>query len=183
METWIDSNIIFSGKIFAVRTGTVRLDDGRTAQRDVIENLGGVGIVPVLNNEVILIRQFRIAVNREIVEIPAGRLEDGETPESCAGRELQEEIGYRAGKLIPVHAYYSSVGFTNERMHIFLGLDLAETARRPEQDERIQILRVPLSEIEPKLRSGEFEDAKTIIGLYALLSYATIPGTGIRVTP
>lgn len=177
METWIDSNIAFSGKIFTVRTGTVRLDDGRTAQRDVVENPGGVGIVPVLNDEVILVRQFRIAINREIVEIPAGRLEEGETPESCAGRELQEEIGYRAGKLILASSYYSSAGFSNERMYLFLGLDLDEVALRPEWDERIQIVRIPIAEIEPKLRSGEFEDAKTIIGLYALLSYLEVEAT------
>ncbi|HEX6385590.1 MAG TPA: NUDIX hydrolase [Anaerolineae bacterium] len=171
METWIDDKIVFSGKIFAVRTGTVRLDDGRTAEREVVENPGGVGIVPVLNDEVILVRQFRIAVNREIVEIPAGRLEEGETPESCAGRELEEEIGYRADKLIPVSSYYSSAGFSNERMYLFLGLDLGEVALRPEWDERLQIVRIPIAEIGSKLRNGEFEDAKTIIGLYALLSY------------
>lgn len=175
METWIESNIIFTGKIFEVRTGSVRLDDGRTAQRDVVENPGGVAVVPVLNDEVILVRQFRIAINREIVEIPAGRLEPGETPESCAGRELEEEIGYRAGKLVPLHSYYSSAGFANEKMVIFLGLELSQIAQRPEWDERLQVIRIPLSEVELKLRGGEFEDAKTIIGLYALLSYATEP--------
>lgn len=100
-----------------------------------------------------------------------GRLEGQESPALCAARELEEELGYRARQLVPITSYYSSVGFTNERMHIFLGLDLEETEIRPEWDERIQAIQIPIRDIETKLMNGEFEDSKTIIGLYALLSY------------
>ena len=171
METWVDSEIVFSGRVFSVRTGTVCLDDRSNAQRDVVEHSGGVAVVPIIDNEIALIRQFRISIGREIIELPAGRLENGETPENCARREIEEELGYRAEKLVLAHSYYSSVGFTNERMYVYLGLNLKETKKRPEWDERIQMVRLPVSEIFPKLLRGEFEDSKTIIGLYAMLGY------------
>jgi ADP-ribose pyrophosphatase len=171
VETWIDSQVVFSGRVFSVRTGSVCLDDGSNTRRDIVEHGGGVAIVPMIDNSAILIQQFRISIGREIVEIPAGRLEINETPESCAYREIEEELGYRAGKLVLAHSYYSSVGFTNERMYVYLGFDLCETKKRPEWDERIQIIRLPIPDVEKKLRCGEFEDSKTIIGLYAMLSY------------
>jgi ADP-ribose pyrophosphatase len=109
METWIDNQIVYKGKIVSLRTGTVRLDNGDTAKREVVEHQGGVAIIPVLDGSVLLVRQFRIAVGRELAELPAGKLEPGETPEVCAGRELQEEISYRPGRLIPSPSV--SVGF------------------------------------------------------------------------
>ena len=175
MENWIDSQVVFSGRVFSVRTGNVGLDDGNIARRDVVEHGGGVAIVPIIGDNIILIRQFRVSIGREIVEIPAGRLEINEAPESCADREIQEELGYRAERLVLAHSYYSSVGFTNERMYVYIGFDLRETERRPEWDERIQMVRLPITEVETKLHSGEFEDSKTIIGLYATLSYLKSP--------
>ena len=171
MEAWIKSEQKYKGKIFSLRVGDVRLDDGSTARREVIEHSGGVAIVPVKADAVILIKQFRISIGREIIELPAGRLENQESPAVCASRELEEELGYRARELVPIASYYSSVGFTNERMYIFLALDLQETAQRPEWDERIKALEIPIKDIETKLLDGEFEDSKTIIGLYGLLSH------------
>ncbi len=171
METWIKNSTIFSGNIFSVSTGSVMLDDGSSAQRDIVEHNGGVAIVPIINDEIILIRQFRVSIGREIVEIPAGRLENNDTPESCAYREMEEEIGFNAGRLMLVHSYYSSVGFTTERMYVYLAFELNETQKKPEWDERIQIVKCPIPEVKAKLRRGEFEDSKTIIGLYAMLLY------------
>lgn len=171
METWTEKHSVFNGNIFSVTTGQVRLDDGSETRRDIVEHHGGVAIVPVLGNEIALIRQFRISIEREILELPAGRLEIGETPDECAWREIEEELGYRPGKMVLLHTYYSSVGFTNEQMSIFLALDLAQVGKKLEWDERIQMVRMPITEIENKLRQGEFEDSKTIIGLYALLAY------------
>jgi ADP-ribose pyrophosphatase len=171
MESWIDRKTVFSGKVFTVASGRVRLDDGSHAQRDVVDHAGGVGIVPILGNDVALIRQFRIAIGREIIEIPAGRLEQGEDPETCACRELEEELGLQIGKLVLAHAYYSTVGFSNERMYVYIASELQETAKNLEWDERIQLVRMPVVEVETRLNKGEFEDSKTIIGLYALLRY------------
>lgn len=175
METWIDKQTAFNGKIFSVATGAVRLDDGSTARRDIVEHHGGAALVPILGDEIILTRQFRISIERELLELPAGRLEVGETPEECARREIEEELGYRPGKMVLAHSYYSSVGFTNERMYIYLALDLQEVEKNLEWDERIQMVRLPLAEIKTKLRNGEIEDSKTIIGLYAALGYLRQP--------
>jgi ADP-ribose pyrophosphatase len=172
VETWIRSEQKYSGSIFSLRVGDARLDDGSTVRREIVEHPGGVAIVPVKSNSVVLIKQFRISVGREIIELPAGRLEDKESPVECAARELEEELGLRAGRLIPLTSYYSSVGFTNEKMHIFLALDLQVTERKPEWDERIQAVEISIGDVEDKLLNGEFDDSKTIIGLYGLVFYA-----------
>jgi len=171
MENWIDSRIAFSGKIFQVRTGNVSLQDGSNAQRDIVDHSGGVAIVPIIGDEVVLIRQFRISIGREIIELPAGKLEQDEKPEVCARRELEEEIGFKVGRLVLAQSYYSSVGFTNERMYVYLGFDLEETEKKLEWDEYIQVIRLPISEVKSKLFRGEFEDSKTIIGLSSMLIY------------
>ncbi|MCP4425912.1 MAG: NUDIX hydrolase [Chloroflexi bacterium] len=170
MEKWISRQKRFEGRIFSVTAGEARLDDGVLVPREMVEHHGGVAVVPVLGDAVILIRQFRIAINQHIQEIPAGRLEGDEEPAFRARAELEEEVGYRAGRLELAHSYFSSAGFTNERMHIFLAFDLEKTAQNLEFDERIETAVIPIHEIPGKLASGEIEDAKTIIGLRALLA-------------
>jgi|SRR5688572_3571460 ADP-ribose pyrophosphatase len=171
MEKWITKEEIHKGKIFSLWGGKVSLDNEGTVVREIVRHPGGVAIVPVIDNSVILIRQFRIAIERELIELPAGRLEPNEEPDSCARRELEEEIGYRAKKLIPLATYFSSVGFTDERMHIYLALDLEKTSLQLETDERIREVSMPIEMIQAKLTSQEFEDAKTIIGLREYLAY------------
>lgn len=171
MEKWIKREEIHKGKIFSLWGGQVELDNGEVAVREYIRHSGGVGIVPVVNRNIILIRQFRISIERELIELPAGRLEPNEEPMSCAARELEEEIGYRAGKLIPLASYFASVGNSNERMYLFLALDLEKTERRLESDERIREVVMPLEMVKEKLTNQEFEDSKTIIGLRETLAY------------
>jgi len=171
MEKWIKQEEIYKSKIFSLWGGQVSLDTGEVATREYIRHSGGVGIVPVIDDNVILIRQFRISIERELIELPAGRLEPNEKPMSCAARELEEEIGYRAKKLIPIASYFASVGNSNERMYLFLALDLEKTKRRLEFDERIREVIMPLETIKEKLAKQEFEDSKTIIGLREALAY------------
>ena len=171
METWISKNEIHHGKIFSLWGGKVTLDHGATAVREYVQHPGGVAIVPVLDRSVILIRQFRITIERELIELPAGLLEAGEEPLDCAARELEEETGYHAQKLIPLASYFSSVGLANERMHIFLALGLEKTKSNLQAEERIREEILPIELIRQKLDSQEFEDAKTIIGLRELLAY------------
>lgn len=171
MEKWIKREEIHKGKIFSLWGGQVELDNGEVAVREYIRHSGGVGIVPVVNRNIILIRQFRISIERELIELPAGRLEPNEEPMSCAARELEEEIGYRAGKLIPLASYFASVGNSNERMYLFLALALEKTERRLESDERIREVVMPLEMVKEKLTNQEFEDSKTIIGLRETLAY------------
>ena len=171
MEKWIHQREIHKGKIFSLWGGEVAVDNGNVAVREYIRHAGGVGIVPIIDGNVILIRQFRISIERELIELPAGRLEPNEEPLSCAARELEEEIGYRAKQLIPIASYYSSVGYSNERMYLFLALDLEKTGRAPEADERIQEVIMPLETVREKLAAQEFEDSKTIIGLREALAH------------
>lgn len=171
MEKWIKQEEIHKGKIFSLWGGQVKLDNGEVAVREYIRHSGGVAIVPVRDGNVILIRQFRISIERELIELPAGRLEPNEEPMSCAARELEEEIGYRANKLIPIASYFASVGNSNERMFLFLALDLEKTERHLESDERIREVVLSLEQVKEKLANQEFEDSKTIIGLREALAY------------
>jgi ADP-ribose pyrophosphatase len=171
MEKWITKEAIHTGKIFSLWGGRVAVDNGDTVIREYVRHAGGVAIVPVIDNHVILIRQFRIAIERELIELPAGRLEPHEDPADCARRELEEEIGYRAGELIPLASYFSSVGFTDERMHIFLALEPEKATSKLEADERIHEVILSVESIQEKLDSQSFEDAKTIIGLREFLAY------------
>ena len=171
MEKWIKQEEIHKGKIFSLWGGQVELDNGEIAVREYIRHSGGVAIVPVIDGNVILIRQFRISIERELIELPAGRLEPNENPIDCAARELEEEIGYRAKKLIPIASYFASVGNSNERMYLFLALDLEKTERHLEADERIREVVLSLETVKEKLTNQEFEDSKTIIGLREALAY------------
>jgi ADP-ribose pyrophosphatase len=171
MEKWITKKEIHKGKIFSLWGGKVSLDNGDTAVREYVRHPGGVAIVPVVDHNVILIRQFRITIERELIELPAGLLEAGEEPMDCAARELEEEIGYRAQELIPLASYYSSVGFADERMHIFLALNPQKTRLNLQADERISQVLVPVEQVAQTLDAQEYEDAKTIIGLREFLAY------------
>lgn len=170
METWVTRQTVYEGPIFSVVMGQARLDNEQVVRRDVVEHHGGVAVVPILGSEVVLIRQFRVAINKELLELPAGRLEGEEEPVYRAQRELEEEIGFRAGRWVLATAYYSSAGFTTERMYIYLAYDLVETAVSPEFDERIQPVRIPIADIPYMLSNHEIEDAKTLIGLRELLA-------------
>lgn len=172
METWIEKKEIYKGKIFSLWGGKVALDNGETAVREYVRHAGGVAIVAVVDHNVILIRQFRISIERDLIELPAGRLEPNEDPLQCAARELEEEIGYRPRELIPLASYFSSVGFTDERMHIFLALEPEKTTLKLEADERIREVIMPVESIQEKLDAQVFEDAKTIIGLREFLAYS-----------
>ncbi len=171
METWISRKTVYDGKLLRLDRGTVRIEDGREAQREVIVHPGGVAIVPVIENAVVLVRQFRIAIGRDILEIPAGKFEPDDTPEHRARMELEEETGLSPGQLVPIGRMYPSVGFLTEALHLFLAFDLREVPARPEWDERIEIVKMPIAEVRTRLKSHEFEDGKTRVGLHALLDH------------
>jgi len=171
METWLSSKQLYSGKIVGLRVGEVRLADGTVAPREVVEHPGGVGIVPVVDGSVVLIRQYRIAIGSYILEIPAGKLEKGPPPQEQARRELEEETGYRASRLVSLGSIFASVGYTSEEIHMFLAFDLEQVGAKPDHDERIETVLIPISELEQRLARNEFQDAKTIVGLTMLLRH------------
>lgn len=171
METWQERAEVFSGPIFRVVTGTARLDDGQLARRDVVEHRGGVGVVPIQAGKVLLVRQFRLAAGRELLELPAGLREPGEAPATTAARELAEELGYAAGRLIPLATYHTSPGFTDEATELFLALDLVPAQGAQDWDERLFPEERALEELPAALAAGEFLDGKTLVGLYAALAW------------
>ena len=142
--------------------------DGEEFHRDVVHHPGAVSVVPVVGHEVVLVRQFRTAVAGELLEIPAGKRDvDGEAPEVTAARELEEEVGMRAGHLHKLVEFYNSPGFSDEYSYIFLGTDLepTETTAHGVEEEHMTVETVALDDVPRLIDSGELVDAKSIIGL------------------
>src|SRR6478609_1700861 len=171
-ETKIGSRRAFDGRLLHLRVDDVRLPSGRTSVREVIEHPGSVAILPITTTgEILLIRQYRYAVGREMLEIPAGLLEPGETPESAARRELREETGHDAGELRRVTSCFPAAGFSNERQTRFLATNCTPVTHEADPDEGISQVRMPLCELDERLASDDelFQDGKTG---FALLWYA-----------
>ena len=159
----------FEGKVFSVWSGTFRHEDGKEAARDWVEHDGAVGVVAHDGESIYLVRQPREAVGApDLLELPAGKLDvEGEAPLETAKRELAEEIGKAAEHWEPLLSYYSSPGFTNEEVHLFLATGLSDVEQPAvEEDERIELVVHPLAELDALI--DEVVDAKTLIGLLEL---------------
>lgn len=161
----IDSQIIFSGRVIEVSVDTV--SEGETTyKREVVHHPGSAVIVPIFDDGTVgLVRQYRHPAVRYLLEVPAGTLQRGEIPEEGAARELEEELGLTCGRLEKLSEFFVSPGFLEEKMWIYLATDLRQTQQRLEDDELIEIVRLPLSQALNRITTGEIEDAKTIIGL------------------
>lgn len=166
MEKTLQSKILYKGKVFQHRQDQVLTHSGEKAIRDVIVHPGAVGILPILNeNEIILIKQFRKAVDKEIYEIPAGTLEPNEAPEECAKRELEEECGYRAKSWEKSHTFYTAPGFCNELMHLFVAEELLQTQQDLEPDEEIEPIVADWNQIKKWIDEEKIQDAKTLVAI------------------
>lgn len=167
-ETLLRSERIFEGRIMNLRVDEVRLPTGATARREVVEHRGAVALVAVLPGpSVILVRQWRHAIGGELLEIPAGTLDEGEDPLDCARRELAEETGHAAEKTEPVASFWSAPGFLTEHMHVFLATGLTAAAGETDEDEIIRTHVVPWDEAVAMCLDGHIQDAKTIAGILA----------------
>ncbi|KYO65801.1 NUDIX hydrolase [Thermovenabulum gondwanense] len=165
-EETIDSKKVYQGKIINLKIERVKLPNGKESTREIVEHPGAVAIVPVNEkNEVIMVRQFRKAVDKVLLEIPAGKIEKNEDVEECAQRELMEETGYRSRKLVFLADFYTSPGFSDERMYLFLAKDLFEAKGTLDEDEMISVEKIPLTEAVLRAYRGEIKDGKTLAGL------------------
>lgn len=161
----LDSKDIFRGRVFAVTVDTIR-EGNRTYQREIVHHPGSAVIVPVFDDGTIaLVRQYRHPAVRYLLEAPAGTLAPGEVPEEGAARELEEELGLVAGRLEKLSEFFVSPGFCEEKMWVYLATNLTITAQRLEDDEIIEVVRIPFSEALSMITTGEIDDAKTIIGV------------------
>lgn len=165
-EHILNNQRIFSGRLFNVEVCDVRLPDGNTQQREVVRHPGATALV-ALDGEgrVLLVRQFRIASGQVMSEIPAGTLNPEESPESCAIRELQEETGFKPGRIEAMGGFFVAPGYTTEYIHLFLATDLTESRLAGDADEFIQVDHIPLPEVLAMIERGDIADAKTIVGV------------------
>lgn len=173
METRIGSETIYEGRLITVRVDDVELPDGRRSHREVVEHPGAVGIVAMNPaGNILLIEQFRYAVGRTLLEIPAGTVEAGESPEETARRELLEETGYRASALTEISRFFVSPGWANEEIVLYRAGTLSFAGHAPDHDEILQIVEVDPARIPVLMRDGIIADAKTIIALHLDSAYA-----------
>ena len=160
---------IYRGRVVKLDVETVTLPNGVTVELEVIRHQGAAAVVPLKDDgTVILIRQYRHAVGGSIYEIPAGKLEPGEEPRHCAARELEEEIGSRAASLTHLLTFFTTPGFTDEVIHIFLATGLTPGTQHLDHDEVLEIVPMPLDEAIARIADGTIRDGKTIIGLQAV---------------
>lgn len=165
-ETILDQQEIYSGRVVHLSVLNVRLPNGKQAKRELIKHPGAVAIVALDEAQnVLLVRQYRLAADRMLLEIPAGTLNRAEDPLVCAERELQEEAGYFPGKLESLGGIFVAPGYTTEFIHLFLATQLRESRLDMDDDEFIEVSRVPLTEALAMVDGGEIIDGKSISGL------------------
>ena len=161
----LSSEEVFGGKLIRVRREVVR-EGEKTYMREVVGHPGGAAAVPLFDDgTTALVSQYRHPTGKYVLELPAGKLDPGEKPAETAARELEEELGVVAGRVEQLSEFYTTPGFCEERLWVFLATELRETARRHEEDEIIEVVRLPFARALAMVASGEIEDAKTIIGL------------------
>lgn len=170
----IKSEEIYQGYAITVRKDTLRLDDGREITRDVVVHPGAVVVVAVDRGELLFVRQYRHAAGEALLELVAGTREPGEAPAVTAAREIQEEAGFKAGKLTKIGEFYSAPGFCSELLHLYLAEELTPSRLPGDEDEEIEVERYSREEALRMALSGEIRDAKTLAGvlLYASRSDA-----------
>ncbi len=157
---------IFKGKLISVYRRLVRHNDGTVWERETASYDGSASaIVAIDGNEIVLIRQFRPSVEETLIEIPAGRIDAGETPEKAAARELEEETGLKPLNLKKIAEFYPTPGFVDEKMHLFYADKFEKGSVHLDEGEVLRIFRLPLNEVDEYLRSGKIKDAKTYIGI------------------
>ena len=161
----LSSKEIFRGRVFEITIDTIREGDN-TYQREIVHHPGSAVIIPIFDDGTIaLVRQYRHPAVRYLLEAPAGTLKRGEIPEQGAARELEEELGFVAGRLEKLSEFFVSPGFCEEKMWIYLATEMKETKQQLEEDEILEVVRLPFSQVLGMISTGEIEDAKTIIGV------------------
>ena len=162
----ISQETVFSGRIIETRVDTLQLPDGRQITREVVQHPGAVGIIPIDDEDsVLLVRQYRYAAGQSLLEIPAGVIESGESPDDTAQRELREETGYASQNLRALGGVYSSPGFCTEFLYLYIARDLVPSRLPGDEDEDISVETIPMSRVDQLIRLGEIQDAKTVAGL------------------
>lgn len=179
--TLLKADRLYTGRVLNLDLDRVRFPDGSAGELEMIRHPGAAAVVPMVDPlespdpRVLLIRQFRHATDGFILEIPAGRLDPGETPEACAHRELAEEAGRRSDELRYLTTIYTTPGFTDERIHLYLATGLTEIAHAREADEFMEVVTLPWREVGRLVQAGEIKDGKTLVALMYVQSFLISP--------
>ncbi len=165
-EKTLSSKVVFKGRALTMRVDIVLTADGRRSTREIVERSDCVAVIAVdAGDNVLLVKQFRQATGKELLEIPAGGIDTGEEPEAAVVREMREETGFRPQKLKKLGGFYSSPGYTTEFLYLYLATDLVPDPLSAEDTTGIEVVPVPLAEIPALITSGKIEDSKSIAGL------------------
>lgn len=168
----LKSEIEYTGRAFTVRRDTLRLPDGHESRFDIVDHIGSVVLIPVdAGGNLLFVRQYRLAARLELLELPAGTLDEGEAPEACARREIREETGMAAGKLQHLGGFYLAPGYSTEYMHVYLATDLNPDPLEADADEFLSLETIPLARALKMARDGQIPDAKTHAALFLALPH------------
>jgi ADP-ribose pyrophosphatase len=182
-ETTLSSKEIFKGRIIDLYVEEVELPNGKTSTREIVKHPGAVAVLAITpDNKILMVEQFRKPLGRTLVEIPAGKLEKGELPEATAKRELEEETGYTCGDLRPLISFYTSPGFADELVHLFITekLEKLTVAADLDEDEFLEVMEVTLEEAQEMIQNKRIYDAKTAYAVQYLQLKQALNGTGRR---
>ena len=172
VETLVRKRTVYDGKAIDLCVDEVRLPNGAIATREYLDHPGAVGVVPVLPDGcVVLVRQYRYPVGQVTLELPAGKLGEGEDPLACVARELAEETGYTATRFTPLLDYWPTPAFANEVLHLYVADGLQPGDVHPDEDEFIEKVELPLEEALDLARRGYIKDSKTLVGLLAFAAW------------
>ncbi|WP_420849562.1 NUDIX domain-containing protein [Paenibacillus montanisoli] len=166
-EKTIKTEPIFEGRIISLQVDTVELPDGKTATREIVRHPGAAAVLALIEDKMLVVEQYRKPMEKFQVEIPAGKLDAGEDPMVAAARELEEETGYRAGKLRPLSAFYTSPGFADEKLYIYIAEDLVKGESSPDEDEYLAVEAITFDQAQQYMKEERISDAKTILAVYA----------------
>ncbi len=165
-EIRVSGETVYDGRIFTAKRDVVRLCDGSTSVREIVEHVGGVGILPIdEDGNIYLVRQFRYAIGGEILEIPAGKIDPGEEPYTCAVRELSEETGFTADKVEYLGEFFPSPGFCREKLSIYIATSLHRGEQHLDEGEFLDVVKMPLDEAYKMIMDNELLDGKSVIAI------------------
>jgi len=170
-EETLSTKRIFDGRMISLQVDTVTLPEGRTTTREIVKHPGAAAVMALLDGKLLVVEQFRKPLDKFQIEIPAGKLDPGEDPLTAAGRELEEETGYRADKLTLMSAFFTSPGFADEKLYLYFADQVTLGEKKPDEDEYLQVDAITLEQAESYMEEGRISDAKTILAVYAWKLY------------
>ena len=170
-ERTLSTRNIFQGKVISLQVDEVQLPNGEISTREIVRHPGAVAVLALKDDKMIVVEQYRKALEKSQIEIPAGKLEPGEDPLEAAKRELEEETGFVCESLVHIGSFYTSPGFADELLHLYAAEQLREGEKRPDEDEFLECGAITLDEARRYIREGRISDAKTIAAVYAWQIY------------